>query len=76
MLVVGTVVAFGAGIAAIAGLLKFLRTHSTLIFVVYRVLVGVILIALLAAGILHPHSATEAAASGQRAPSAAPPLTG
>ena len=35
--IVATVVAFVVGYASIAGLLKFLTTHSTLVFVVYRV---------------------------------------
>ena len=38
--VVGTVVAFVTGILAIAWLLRFLRTRSTLVFVVYRLLLG------------------------------------
>jgi undecaprenyl-diphosphatase len=66
MLLVGTAVAFGAGIAAIAGLLKFLRTHSTLVFVIYRVSIGALLIGLLGAGILRPYSGTEAAQAENR----------
>ena len=38
--VVGTAVAFVTGILAIAWLLHFLRTRSTLVFVVYRLLLG------------------------------------
>lgn len=53
-LVVGTLVAFGSGMAAIAGLLAFLRTRSTLVFVVYRVVLGVALLGLLGAGMLDP----------------------
>lgn len=52
MLVVGTVVSFVAGLGAISGLLHFLRTRSTLVFVVYRVLVGLALVALLSTGVL------------------------
>jgi undecaprenyl-diphosphatase len=37
---VGTAVAFISGYLAIAWLLKFLRTRTTMVFVVYRILVG------------------------------------
>lgn len=53
-LVAGTLVAFGSGMAAIAGLLRFLRTRTTLVFVVYRVALGGLLLALLGAGVLSP----------------------
>jgi undecaprenyl-diphosphatase len=53
-LVVGTVVSFAVGLATIAGLLRFLRTRSMLVFVVYRVVLGVALIGLLSAGVLQP----------------------
>ena len=42
--IVATVVAFFVGYASIAGLLKFLTTHSTLVFVVYRVVFGLLVI--------------------------------
>jgi len=58
-LILGTVVSFGAGMLAIAGLLRFLRTHSTGVFVVYRVLVGSILLVLLGVGVLRPSSGAE-----------------
>jgi undecaprenyl-diphosphatase len=48
--VVGTVVAFLSGILAIAWLLRFLRTRSTLVFVVYRLLLGSLLLVLLGTG--------------------------
>jgi undecaprenyl-diphosphatase len=54
LLVLATVVAFGSGMVAIAGLLRFLRTRSTVVFVVYRVVLGVALLALLRAGVLSP----------------------
>ncbi len=54
MLVVGTVVSFGSGLLAIWGLLRFLRTRSTLVFVVYRVLLGGALLALVFAGVVPP----------------------
>jgi undecaprenyl-diphosphatase len=53
-LVVGTVVSFATGMAAIAGLLSFLRSRSMLVFVVYRIILGVTLIALLLTGVLQP----------------------
>ena len=48
--VVGTAVAFVTGILAIAWLLRFLRTRSTLVFVVYRLLLGGLLLFLLQTG--------------------------
>jgi len=58
-LVVGTVVAFASGWAAIAWLLRYLRTRSTMVFVVYRVALGLVLIGLLQAGVLKPLSGVE-----------------
>jgi undecaprenyl-diphosphatase len=49
-LVVATLMAFVSGYAAIAWLLRFLSTHSTVIFVVYRVALGAVVLALTAAG--------------------------
>jgi undecaprenyl-diphosphatase len=54
LMLIGTVVSFGAGLAAIAGLLRFLRTRSTLVFVAYRIVLGAVLIGLLASGRLAP----------------------
>ncbi len=53
-LVVGTVVSFVAGLGAISWLLNFVRTRSMLVFVVYRVVLGLALIGLLTAGVLQP----------------------
>lgn len=58
-LIVGTIVSFIAGILAIAALLRFLRTHTTTVFVLYRVLLGSLLLVLLGKGILHPSSGSE-----------------
>jgi undecaprenyl-diphosphatase len=58
-LVTGTIVAFGSGWAAIAWLLRYLRTRSTMVFIVYRVVLGVGLIGLLQAGLLKPLSGVE-----------------
>lgn len=59
VLIVGTVVSFASGLAAIAGLLRFLRSRTTLVFVVYRIALGVLLLVLLGAGILHPGTGAE-----------------
>jgi undecaprenyl-diphosphatase len=58
-LIVGTLVAFGSGWGAIAWLLRYLRTRSTMVFVVYRVALGLLLIGLLQAGVLQPLSGVE-----------------
>lgn len=50
--VVATVLAFVVGYAAIAWLLKYLVTHTTAVFVAYRLALGVLLIGLLAADVL------------------------
>jgi undecaprenyl-diphosphatase len=47
---IATVLAFVSGYAAIAFLLRFLATHSTLVFVVYRVALGALVLALVSAG--------------------------
>jgi undecaprenyl-diphosphatase len=47
---IATLVAFVTGYAAIAWLLRYLGTHSLRIFVVYRVALGVLVLALTAAG--------------------------
>lgn len=54
MLVVGTVVSFFTGLLAIWGLLRLLRTRSTLVFVVYRIALGLGLLVLLSRGVLQP----------------------
>jgi undecaprenyl-diphosphatase len=48
--VVATLVAFAVGYAAIAGLLKFLVSHSVKVFVGYRVALGTLVLSLTAAG--------------------------
>ncbi|MFE8602577.1 undecaprenyl-diphosphate phosphatase [Archangium violaceum] len=58
-LVTGTLVAFASGWAAIAWLLSYLRKRSTLIFIVYRVVLGVVLLVLLNQGILRPLAGVE-----------------
>ena len=46
-----TLVAFVVGYAAIAWLLRWLASHSMLVFAVYRVVVGVLILALVYGGI-------------------------
>ncbi|MGC5004894.1 undecaprenyl-diphosphate phosphatase [Streptomyces sp. NBC_00353] len=52
-LAVGTVVSFVVAYASIAWLLKFVAKHSFNAFVIYRIIVGVLLFALLGAGLLN-----------------------
>ncbi len=52
-LAVATLFAFLSGYAAIAFLLRYLERHSTIVFVVYRVALGVLVLALTAAGAIH-----------------------
>ncbi|MBA2629785.1 MAG: undecaprenyl-diphosphate phosphatase [Thermoleophilaceae bacterium] len=49
-LLVATLLAFVSGYASIAFLLSFLTRHSTVVFVVYRVALGVLVLALVGAG--------------------------
>lgn len=51
-LIVATIVSFVVGYAAIALLLKFLRTHTTVVFVVYRIALGLLLAGLLLGGVV------------------------
>jgi undecaprenyl-diphosphatase len=53
-LVVATIMAGLVGYASIWFLLRFLRTHSTGIFIGYRLFVGVLIIMMLASGYLSP----------------------
>lgn len=59
VLILGTAVSFVSGMLAIAGLLRFLRTRTTLVFVFYRIGLGVALIGLLLGGVLHPGTGAE-----------------
>jgi len=47
---IATLVSFGVGYLAIAWFLKYLTKHSVLLFVIYRVAMGLLLFGLLAAG--------------------------
>lgn len=53
-LTLGTLTSAFVGYVTVAGLLNYLRSHSTLVFVIYRVLLGVTLLILLGMGILEP----------------------
>ncbi|HVF55207.1 MAG TPA: undecaprenyl-diphosphate phosphatase [Pyrinomonadaceae bacterium] len=53
-LVVATIVAGVIGYASIWFLLRFLRTHSTGVFIGYRLAVGALILLLLAGGIIQP----------------------
>jgi undecaprenyl-diphosphatase len=51
---VATVVAFGVGLAVIAFLMRYISTRSFMPFVVYRLVLGTVLIVLLSIGVLQP----------------------
>src|SRR5438477_4158997 len=51
-IIVAIVVAFISGYASIWFLLRYLRTHTTAVFIYYRLALGVLMIALLATGII------------------------
>ncbi|KOT98218.1 MULTISPECIES: undecaprenyl-diphosphate phosphatase [Streptomyces] len=55
-----TVIAFASGYAVIAWFMKFISTKSFMPFVWYRIALGVVIIALVAAGVLSPHAAESA----------------
>ncbi|MER6981616.1 undecaprenyl-diphosphate phosphatase [Streptomyces carpinensis] len=55
-----TVIAFASGYAVIAWFMKYISTKSFMPFVWYRVALGVVLIALVSAGLLSPHAAESA----------------
>lgn len=50
---VALIFAFIVGLASIAWLMRWLANHSTLVFVYYRIALGVLLIVLLSTGVLH-----------------------
>jgi len=47
---IATLAAFVVGYASIALLLRYLTSHTTLLFVVYRVVLGVVVLSLVATG--------------------------
>ncbi|MEJ7709282.1 MAG: undecaprenyl-diphosphate phosphatase [Pyrinomonadaceae bacterium] len=56
---IATVVAGIVGYISIWFLLRFLRRHSTGIFIGYRIIVGIVILALLYAGIIQPLDTTH-----------------
>jgi undecaprenyl-diphosphatase len=52
-LTIATLLAFVVGYAAIAWMLRFLTSHTTIVFVVYRVVLGALVLVLTAAGSIH-----------------------
>ncbi|MFI8992610.1 undecaprenyl-diphosphate phosphatase [Streptomyces sp. NPDC053542] len=55
-----TIIAFVVGYAVIAWFMKFITTKSFMPFVIYRVLLGIALFALISAGVLSPHAGESA----------------
>jgi undecaprenyl-diphosphatase len=55
-----TVIAFGVGYLVISWFMKFITTKSFMPFVIYRVILGIVLFALIAAGVLSPHAGESA----------------
>lgn len=53
-IIVATVVSFIVGYAAIAFLMSYLQKRSTMVFIVYRIVLGVVLLALVFSGRLDP----------------------
>jgi undecaprenyl-diphosphatase len=49
-LVLATLLAFVTGYAAIAWLLRYLSSHSMMIFVIYRVVLGALVLVLVSTG--------------------------
>ncbi|RVU23889.1 undecaprenyl-diphosphate phosphatase [Streptomyces antnestii] len=54
--ILATIIAFGVGYAVIAWFMKFISSKSFMPFVYYRILLGIVLIALVTAGVLSPHA--------------------
>lgn len=48
--IVATVISFAVGLASIAWLIRFVSRHSTFVFIVYRIVLGAVLLALLGTG--------------------------
>ena len=52
-LTIATLLAFMTGYAAIAWMLRFLTSHSTIVFVAYRVVLGTVVLVLASTGAIH-----------------------
>lgn len=72
-LLVGGAVAFVSGMLAIGGLLRYLRTRSTAVFIVYRVALGLMLLGLLHSGRLQPDAGLDVPATTTASPGGASP---
>ncbi|MCW5936433.1 MAG: undecaprenyl-diphosphatase UppP [Fimbriimonadaceae bacterium] len=57
--IVATVVAFVSGYAAIVFLMKFLQTRTTMVFVWYRIALGLVIFALASGGVIATHPQAE-----------------
>ncbi|MFG2894228.1 undecaprenyl-diphosphate phosphatase [Streptomyces sp. NPDC048248] len=55
-----TIIAFVVGYVVIAWFMKFISSKSFMPFVIYRILLGIVLFALVAAGTLSPHAGESA----------------
>jgi hypothetical protein len=62
-LALATLVAGVIGYASIAFLLRYLKTHSTYLFIIYRLALTAMLLALLWQGVLSPYPAEREARS-------------
>jgi undecaprenyl-diphosphatase len=51
---VATVVAFAIGWAVIAWLMRYIQKRSFLPFVIYRIVLGLVIMGLLATGVINP----------------------
>jgi undecaprenyl-diphosphatase len=71
---VANIVSFFAGYAAIAFLISFLQRHSLLVFIVYRVLVGILLLVLLQIGFLTPFQGMPAEEAPAPSPGVIQPM--
>lgn len=69
-LVVATLVSCVVGYASIWFLLRFLRTHSTGVFIGYRLIVGALVLALLAFGVIQPLDYAESPDHASNPPAA------
>jgi undecaprenyl-diphosphatase len=56
---VATIVSFIVGYAAIAGFIKFLQKNGIGPFVVYRIVLGIVLIGLLQAKVIEPEAGVK-----------------
>ncbi|MFE2289016.1 undecaprenyl-diphosphate phosphatase [Streptomyces sp. NPDC059443] len=59
--VFATLIAFVVGYVVIAWFMKFISSKSFMPFVIYRILLGIVLFALIAMGVLSPHAGEAAA---------------